>query len=64
MSHQHISRAEWAQIEKRVRQVDFTFDPSWKCLIDGKAWSRNSCEHTADDQDEIIRAVSERERVS
>ena len=56
----HISRAQWAQIESRVRKVDFTFDPSWKCLIDGKDWSRSSCEHDADDQDEIIDAVRAR----
>lgn len=58
----HISRAQWAQIESRVRKVEFTFDPSWKCLIDGKDWSRSSCEHDSDDQDEIIEAV--RKRVS
>lgn len=56
----HISRAQWAQIEKRVRQVDFVFDPDWKCLIDGKDWSRYGCEHTADDQDAIIEQVSAR----
>lgn len=53
----HHSRAQWAQIESRVRRVDFTFDPSWKCLIDGKDWSRQGCEHTADDQDAIIAEV-------
>jgi hypothetical protein len=56
----HISRAQWAQIEARVRKVDFAFDPAWKCLIDGKPWKRNACDHTADDQDDIIQRVSER----
>lgn len=54
----NISRAQWAQIEKRVRQVDFTFDPSWKCLIDGKPWKRSACAHNADDQDDIIQQVA------
>jgi hypothetical protein len=54
------SRAQWAQIESRVRQVEFTFDPTWKCLIDGKPWKRNACAHTADDQDGIIEAVTAR----
>lgn len=60
MTTQHISRAQWAQIEKRVRQVEFTFDPSWRCLIDGKPWSRFGCEHNADDQDAIISQVASR----
>ncbi len=60
MSTQHISRAQWAQIEKRVRKVDFTFDPSWKCLIDGKDWGRSSCEHDSQDQEDIIMAVNVR----
>lgn len=64
MGTKNISRAQWAQIEKRVRQVDFTFDPSWKCLIDGKDWSRSSCEHNADDQDAIIAQVQERLKVT
>jgi hypothetical protein len=43
-----------------VRKVDFTFDPSWKCLIDGKDWSRSACDHSADDQDDIISRVRSR----
>ena len=56
----HISRSQWAQIEKRVRQVEFTFDPGWKCLIDGTDWARSSCAHNADDQDDIIEQVQKR----
>jgi len=55
----HISRAEWAQIESRVRKAQFAFDPAWKCLIDGKAY-RQCDAHDEIDQDEIIAKVRER----
>lgn len=56
---QKISRSQWAQIRSRVEQVQFSFDPKWKCLIDGLAWKR--CEqHTLDDQDAIIKEVRAR----
>lgn len=55
-----FSRAQWAQIESRVRQVKFIFDPKWKCLIDGTVWKRNQCDHTAEDQHAIIEQVKER----
>ncbi len=53
---QKISRAQWEQIRKRATQVSFVFDPGWKCLIDGLAWSR-CADHTEEDQDDIIAAV-------
>lgn len=56
----HYSRAQWAQIRSRVEQVDFVFDPSWKCLIDGKNWRRAECGHTTADQDAIIEEVQTR----
>lgn len=59
MGTKNISRAQWAQIEKRVRQVDFEFDPSWKCLIDGLPFSRCD-EHFEEDQDAIIAQVQGR----
>lgn len=59
MSTKKISRAQWAQIEKRVKQVQFTFDPKWKCLIDGLDFKRCD-EHFPEDQDEIISKVKER----
>lgn len=56
---QHISRAQWEQIRKRVLQVQFVFDPAWKCLIDGQPW--NKCrDHDENDMDEIIKAAKER----
>lgn len=56
---QKISRAQWEQIRKRVVQVGFVFDPSWKCLIDGLAW--NKCyDHGEEDQVGIIAQVKER----
>lgn len=61
MTTQHLSRAQWAQIESRVRHSDFTFDPKWKCLIDGKAY-RKCTEHGHQDQLDIIVAVNERVR--
>lgn len=54
-----ISRSQWDQIEKRVRQVDFQFDPDWKCLLDGIAWNR-CYEHTEDDQEFVISEVRKR----
>ncbi len=59
VSTKKISRAQWSQIESRVRQVDFTFDPKWKCLIDGKPY-KLCMEHIEEDQDDIIAAVKER----
>jgi hypothetical protein len=59
LSTKKISRAQWSQIESRVKQVGFVFDPSWKCLIDGLAWKRCD-EHFEDEQDEIIAQVKER----
>ena len=55
----HISRQQWAQIESRVRRGDFTFDPNWKCLIDGTLYSR-CFEHDDEDQNSIIKAVKAR----
>ncbi len=55
----HISRAQWAQIESRVRRVQFEFNPKWKCLIDGKAW-KQCTEHCVEDQEAIIAATRER----
>ena len=59
MSTKKISRSQWAQIEKRVRQVKFQFDPTWKCLIDGLEFAR-CMEHFEEDQDAIIAQVKER----
>lgn len=59
MTTQHISRAQWAQIESRVRRVQFEFNPKWKCLIDGKAWAQCR-EHNLTDQHEIIEKVKTR----
>jgi hypothetical protein len=60
MSTHHISRAQWAQIEKRVKQAKHAFDPKWKCLIDGTPWPRAACAHTEADQHDIIAKVKER----
>lgn len=59
MSTKKISRAQWAQIESRVRQVNFVFDPKWKCLIDGKPFSRCD-DHYEEDQADIIAEVQRR----
>lgn len=59
MATKNISRAQWAQITKRVRQVDFTFDPKWKCLVDGISYDRCP-EHVEEDQFEIIAEVKKR----
>ena len=59
MGTKKISRAQWAQIEKRVRQVGFEFDPKWKCLIDGLDFRRCD-EHFPEDQEAIIAQVKER----
>jgi hypothetical protein len=59
VSTKKISRAQWAQIESRVKQVGFVFDPKWKCLIDGLPYKRCD-EHIEEDQDEIIAQVKER----
>jgi len=56
---QKISRAQWEQIRKRVQMVKFVFDPSWKCLIDGKAWLQCR-DHTEDDMERIIEQIKER----
>jgi hypothetical protein len=55
-----ISRAQWEQIRRRVLLLaDFTFDPKWKCLIDGLPW--NKCrEHDEDDMADIIKQVREK----
>lgn len=60
MSPQKISRAQWSQIESRIKKVNGVFDPKWKCLIDGADWRRGSCAHTADDQHDIIEQVKAR----
>lgn len=60
MSTKHISRAQWDQIEKRVKQSEFAFDPNWKCLIDGTPWARSRCDHVVDDQHAIIEQVKDR----
>lgn len=60
MTTQHLSRAQWAQIEKRVKQANFAFDPKWKCLIDGAPWSRTKCDHIVSDQHDIIEQVKVR----
>lgn len=54
-----ISRAQWDQITKRVKMTEFTFDPKWKCLIDGLSW-RRCYDHSEDDQYEIIAQVKKR----
>lgn len=59
MTTKKISRAQWAQIESRVRQAEFSFDPAWKCLIDGVKY-RLCDEHGPEDQAEIIEQVKER----
>lgn len=59
MPTKKISRAQWDQITKRVKQVNFEFDPSWKCLIDGKPF-RQCDDHFEEDQDEIIAEVKRR----
>lgn len=59
MTTQHTSRAQWAQIEARVKQAKFRFDPKWKCLIDGLAYSKCR-EHDEVDQEEIIEIVKQR----
>ena len=59
MGTKKISRAQWAQIESRVRQVNFEFDPAWKCLIDGLPFKRCD-EHFEEDQDDIIAQVKVR----
>lgn len=60
---QKISRAQWEQIRRRVQQVSFVFDPKWKCLIDGIAWSK-CIEHNEDDQASIIEQVKVRFSIS
>lgn len=60
MGTKKISRAQWAQIESRVKQAGFAFDPKWKCLIDGTAWKRTNCDHVAQDQHDIIEQVKVR----
>lgn len=60
MTTKHISRAQWAQIESRVKQAEFKFDPKWKCLIDGNVWKRTRCDHNVDDQHDIIEQVKDR----
>ena len=59
MTTQHISRAQWAQIEARVRKAGFEFDPKWKCLIDGLAYDK-CLEHDEADQTAIIESVKTR----
>ena len=59
MTTQHISRAQWSQIAKRVRLADGKFDPKWKCLIDGKRY-RDCMDHNEQDQHDIIEAVQSR----
>ncbi len=60
MTTKHTSRAQWDQIESRVKQADFFFDPKWKCLIDGQNWRRSRCGHNVADQHDIIEQVKDR----
>jgi hypothetical protein len=55
---EHYSRAHWAQIIKRARQVKFRFDPSWKCLICGTPFVR--CWDHNEDQNDLIAAEAQR----
>lgn len=48
-----ISRAQWDQIQKRARQVNFVFDPAWKCIIDGLSF-RKCPDHDEDDNERIV----------
>lgn len=59
MVKKKISRADWAQIESRVKQANFVFDPDWKCLIDGKKYW-HCLDHVPEDQHDIIEAVKQR----
>ncbi len=59
MTPKKISRAQWAQIESRVQKAEFSFDPRWKCLIDGKAY-KACTEHGVQDQHDIIAQVKAR----
>jgi len=59
-----ISRSQWGQIHSRVHSASYTFDPKWKCLIDGKKFMSDDCPHTAEDQQEIIAEVIKRETVN
>lgn len=58
-----ISRAQWQQIAKRVHSTSYTFDPSWKCLIDGQRYSQ-CMEHGEEEQRAIIAEVIKRETVN
>lgn len=55
----HISRQQWDQIESRVKKSNFTFDPKWKCLLDGLPYGK-CYDHNDADQEEIIQAVQKR----
>ena len=48
-----ISRSQWNQIVKRGRQVNFKFDPRWKCIIDGLAFNR-CIEHSVEDNELVL----------
>lgn len=54
-----ISRAQWQQIAKRVKQANGVFDPKWKCLIDGQRYDL-CLDHGPEDNHEIIRQVREK----
>jgi hypothetical protein len=38
---------------KRARQVNFVFDPGWKCIIDGLPF-RKCYEHSEEENEEIL----------
>lgn len=53
-----FSRAEWTQIEKRVKQAQFKFDAKWKCFVCGHKF--RVCLHTVEDNHGILAEVRTR----
>lgn len=59
-----ISRAQWEQISKRVRQAGYKFDDGWKCLLCGLRFKNSPCEHSVSENEEIIEKVRQRIQTS